>query len=245
MISEAIDRILKLAEIRKLELNGATYASDTDRLQRVKPSEHYAPTPLVFSNLDSLISYIETNPDNLNTEGLRLHVVNRLVVELIGPLQTDNDNARFCYARATFDPTNFHYDVWMPIDEFIVSIQSAFVQTDQSDAVVNMLANIANEAIRTSKDDGFSQTISIKTGLTTKSEVTVRNPVELVPITTFREVEQPAGQFILRLKDHGGPPLVCLFAADVKALQLAGAVAVAKYLIHRLEEDMLETRVLF
>lgn len=249
MITEAINRIIELATIRTVERNGAMYVSEGDRLQRLRPPVHESPAPLEFSNLDSLIGYIATNPDNLDTESLRLHVVSSVRVDLIGPLQPINDNVRFCYAVAKFylPSSYFEFGKWMPLEEFIIGMQSAFVPTDQSLAVVSMLANIANEAIRTNKDDGFSQMISVKTGLTTKSEVTVKNPVELVPVSTFREVEQPIGKFILRLNDKGrsGAPLVGLFAADIMALRLAAVGALAKYLNERIEEEMLETRVMF
>ena len=41
---------------------------------------------------------------------------------------------------------------------------------------------------KTNKDDGFTQTLEIKTGITTKEKVEVKNHVLLQPYRTFREV---------------------------------------------------------
>lgn len=237
MIQAAIEKILDLGDIRTVELHGRPYAREADRLGRMRKPEEHQPDAVQVSTLDALVDYLVGNPDGLDIPSLFLHVVNRARVELLGPLQPANGNARFCYMAATFTPPNFDLGRWYPVDEFVVGLQSAFMPTIESGAVISMLANMANEAIRQNTDDGFSQTIAIKTGLTTKSEVKVKNPIELQPVCTFREAAQPLGGFILRLKDQGnGAPLVALYCADEKLMQLEAIQAVGVYLKARLEE---------
>lgn len=246
MIAEAIEKVLGLGEIRQADFNGHLFARERDGLERIKRPEEHRPEALLVSSLNALVAYLAANPDGLDVADLFIHVESRKRVELLGPLQPKNDNLRFNYVGAAFTPPSFEFGRWYPVDDFIMAFQAAFIPTDEFDAVVCMLANIANEAVKQSVDDGFSQTIQVKTGLTTKSEVKVQNPVRLRPIFTFREAEQPLGDFILRLKDQGAdrPPAVALFHADLPLLQLEATAEIYRYLRGRLEEEGLLAKVL-
>ena len=53
-------------------------------------------------------------------------------------------------------------------------------------------------------DDGISQAVAVKAGITSKGVKELPNPVTLRPYRTFTEVEQPASAFIFRCRqDHG------------------------------------------
>jgi hypothetical protein len=227
VIKEAIEKILDLGEIRTIEQAGRIYARDKDHLHVVVKPEEIEPAPLKVGTLESLVRYLVANPDGLDLDALTIHVLDPLEVRVIGPLQPENCNTRFTYLRACAGIGSFQFNKYMDLEAFVVGLQAGFVSSGEVAQIVAMLANLANEAIRQNKDDGFSQTLQVKTGLTTKAEVTVKNPVILAPFRTFREVEQPPGKFILRLKDHGNAaPLVALFSADLGAWELEAIKAI-------------------
>lgn len=246
MIKEAIEKILALDEIRTVEEDGRLYVRDADDLERLKRPDEYHPTPLKVGNLHSVVQYLTLNPDGLDVESLTIHVLDPYTVELIGPLQNDNDNTRFIYLAAKAKPNAFKFNRYLELEDFVLSLQASFRPSEEMAAVVHMLANLANETIRQNLDDGFSQSLQIKTGLTTKAEVQVKNPLCLVPLRTFREVEQPAGQFLLRLRDQGGggPPLVSLTIADGDAWELEAIEAITLALEGWIEEQGLAVEVL-
>lgn len=244
MIKAAIDRVLELGKIETTDFEGLAYGRQADQLKRIKSPAHYKPEPLEVQALESLINYLASNPDKLQIEDVFLIVIDPVRVELVGGLQPDNDNARFTYVAATYRPPGFHFGQWMELEDFIIWMQSAFQPTEQSAAVVCMLGNMASERIKTAADDGFAQSIQVKTGLTTKAEVKVQNPVELVPFRTFREVRQPTGQFILRLKERGqGYPVASLFESDGAAWWLSAVDNVAEYLRARLDQEGIGVKV--
>lgn len=239
MIVEAIEKLLDLSAIRAVDIQGRAYVRKTDDVVRLRAPEEHQPASLAVGSLDAIVDYLTQDPDGHGFEKVFLHVVNRGRVDLLGPLQPANDNARFRFLVAMDTPPAFQYGRWYPVDEFIVGFQAAMMQTDQAAAIICHLANLASEAIKQNTDDGLSQTISIKTGITTKSEVKVKNPMELQPIFTFREAIQPTGEFILRLDEKGAAcvPRAALFHADEGALELAAMGAVGDYLRQRLEEE--------
>ena len=85
---------------------------------------------------------------------------------------------------------------------------------DQVAEILHMLSVLHNETVTENKDDGFTQTLSVRTGLTTKDNKKVVNPVTLKPYRTFTEVDQPEGQFIIRFKNDGGLKAVLFEAGD-------------------------------
>jgi hypothetical protein len=245
VIKEAIDKVIELDEIRMVEDDGRIYVRGREELKRVKRPDEHHPTPLKVGNLRTVVQYLVLNPDGLDLASLTIHVTDPFTVEVIGPLQSDNDNTRFTYLTARCRPNGFQFNRAIDLEEFVLDLQANFQRTGPLDEVVCMLANLANETIRQNIDDGFSQTLQIKTGLTTKAEVKVQNPIELVPFRTFREVEQPAGEFILRFKERkNAAPMVSLTIADGDAWELEAIAAIRTTLKGWLEEEALVVEVL-
>lgn len=78
----------------------------------------------------------------------------------------------------------------------------------------------------TSEDNGITQTVAARQGVSLKSYVSVKPRVKLIPFRTFREVEQPASEFLLRVDSDGE---IGLFEADGGAWQLEAKDNVASY----------------
>ena len=96
-----------------------------------------------------------------------------------------------------------------------------------------MLANLANEHVIQNIDDKFSQTLQIKEGIVRKANVEVKNPVSLGPFRTFREIQQPESNFVLRYKNLKGDTGIAaaLFEGDGGRWQLDAIALIKGWLI--------------
>lgn len=216
MIEKAINRVLQFAQIEKIDIDGLNYVRADQDVVRLKRPDQKPIKPLIFHTLTGLSDYVEKNIDAIGPTGLTLHVQDYDEVKLIGPIDPLNDNERFCYAAATSDKKTFRFGQWLPIEDFIINLQTCFsFETNEGGdawSIIDLVGKIASEHIRENKDNGFTQTVQVKTGLTTRSEVAVENPVDLYPWRTFAEIEQPLTRAILRFKEScEGLPTVALF----------------------------------
>lgn len=239
MIREAIDRIISMSEIRTATINELTYVKANQQVTRLKAPEHYKPRPLLFNTLTGFADYIRANPDNLDDFNLFVQVTRHNSVELRGPLQSDNDNIRFTYAAAHPDGVGFSFGTWHTIEDMIILLQTTCargegIETD-IDAIIDLISNIASEHIHLQQDDGFSQQIEIRSGLSTKSAVKVENPVRIRPWQTFVEVEQPEMVAILRFREvKDKMPMVGLFSSTSTVWQLETAAKIREWFTEQL-----------
>jgi hypothetical protein len=86
-------------------------------------------------------------------------------------------------------------------------------------------------------DDGVSQKATIKTGLASKGEAIVPNPVRLKPFRTFTEVDQPESAFVFRMKNDNYSGITCgIFEADGGAWKREAMESVKAYLKEELKD---------
>ena len=191
--------------------------------------------PLAVYTLGALRDYLTANRDALELETLVVHVVSPQIVTVSGALQ--RARTRETYVRASaLNLTDGFLDKFMPIEAFIVGLQCRFVSTDDLKRVLTLFGHVKHETVKTSADDGITQTVTAKQGVALVTEAAVPNPVTLQPFRTFREVRQPASPFVLRVQagPSGGLPTVGLFEADGGAWRLEAIAAVGGWLVHEL-----------
>lgn len=94
----------------------------------------------------------------------------------------------------------FTFERFHDAENFNISLQSAFVKNDDRDVTLKVVGNIREEAVNQIGDDGVSQSVVAQTGVATRANVVVPNPVMLQPYRTFVEVEQPVSPFVFRMQ---------------------------------------------
>jgi hypothetical protein len=172
--------------------------------------------------------------------GVLLHVVSHDQVNLVS-LNSDKWGRRDVIVSAKLPQvTGFQFGKYYDHDEFTVAVLSQFVEpksdalpqlTTDRDYLVRIAANITNEAMRNSEDDGITQIVTVKKGIALKGGEALRNRLKLAPYRTFREVEQPISEFIFRLKQDREEqvPTLALFEADGGAWKLDAVKNIAAY----------------
>ena len=241
MIRDAIEKILELAppETRLLGPENRIYS---DRKLYMLPALDELPVKtLHFANLTSFSAYanLHVHDDSEKGSSLRARSTNVIVksaTEVSFASRLMGDNSRHEYAVAKVAPQGYPFGKWMPLEELIVCLSTQFKPNSDITDIINMLGFVANETVKTNTDDGFSQSIQVRTGITTKNEVKIKNPILLKPYLTFLEIEQPELPCILRLKNApavGGQPAglhCCLWTADGGMWQTEAVVRIGQFL---------------
>lgn len=233
MLKEFVDRLLALAQVETIDRG--------DHLLATKPMhlvEYPCPKPLELGSLTGLVDYVRENTgqrDMLTAQSIMCHVVDEGRVEVRFALIAGTMQRR-CFAVAKFDHERISFGTWMPREDFMVMLMSRFVPTDDSARLLAVLGNMTESAIRTSEDDGVTQRLTVKTGIARVGETAITNPVVLAPYRAFAEIEQPASNFVFRVRQgkEGDLPQVALFEADGGAWRNAARRGIAAWLADRL-----------
>ena len=111
-------------------------------------------------------------------------------------------------------------------------------RTPEVESILSIVGNLRDEHVKTVGDDGISQSVAVRTGISSVEDVAIPNPVTLQPYRTFLEVEQPESEFIFRMqRGHEGQLPVCgLFEADAGAWELKAITNIRDWLGQRIKD---------
>lgn len=212
-------------------IDGVTYAYGGWRDVRKEAPE---PKALQIHTLTGLVDYLKANRDKLVLHDVQVHVVSHDLVQVVGPLK-GHFQQRFVYAAAAFASllgSSFTFGQFYDVESFVVALQVLFDDAGDRDKVLGLVGNIREEKVLNTADDGKTQTVVASAGIVKVAQVDVPNPVHLVPYRTFREVLQPASEFVVRLRPgrDGGLPTCALFEADGGQWKLAAISRIRAYL---------------
>lgn len=191
-------------------------------------------------SLSALCDYIRTNQDNLDLNTLTVLVCSPDEVQLIGPI-FGKSRARDCFVTASFSGKQFSFDNFMNQENFAISFRSLMCpkKNDDSEYVLSYVGRIQDRTAVTTDDDGITQTAEIRKGISghLSEKEKVKPIVKLSPYRTFREIEQPESEFLLRIRpseDSGFK--VALFEADGGAWKLKAMDGIAAYIREKCPE---------
>jgi hypothetical protein len=230
MIKEAIEKILSLAPIQQLEISGRTFTSQP--VSEIKPA---LPASLQVHTLTGLADYLTKNPDKLDIAQLLVHVVDPENVRVVSRL-AEVYQTREPYANAVLKTTSYPFDRYLPVDQFIIALQTYFVPCEMVSGLLKIVGNLAADASVKYLDDGVTQQVTARTGITRLENIEVPNPVDLAPYRTFLEVNQPISKFVFRIKQDNVAPTCALFAADGGNWQLEAIRNVKQWLAEHIPQ---------
>lgn len=141
-----------------------------------------------LSSLSGLVTMMKQEMDNYD-KPLFVRVVSPEQVDVLGTVRYDMQRERPYVAYAKFN--SFDFDSYMSIENMIICLKSRFAPTEDRDYLVQLLGNITDQQSVQTKDDGITQSATVKSG------------IQLVG-------EQPESDFLIRLKDGRA----ALFEAD-------------------------------
>lgn len=209
----------------------------------VKYSEEFRPTidhpdTLPLNSLDALVKMVVT-------EALPVTKANNipLYITIPSPLKVQcfthpNYAARcfrqFFYEVNAVDVPGFK-DGFREQAKAVIELRSKFVPNDGTEYLLDLLSRISKDSNVVSKDNGVSQTVEARQGVSLMTTVAVKPRIPLRPYRTFQEVEQPESEFLLRLDNEGN---VGLFEADGSMWRLVARQTIKTFLENALEAEI-------
>ncbi|MDD4390211.1 MAG: hypothetical protein PHW03_05345 [Eubacteriales bacterium] len=228
LTEETINKILSLGKTVEVESSGRKYQNGPKGFIPILPP--IAET-IAINTLTGIIDFVPSD----NT---MIHVVNHKEVRLIGK-DFDNENwlTRSTFLTALHESPVFRFGQFYSVEDFIISLQSMFVQDETTALILKLVGNVKDEGVSNYCDDGVTQQVKAKTGISLVSDVPVPNPVTLRPYRTFMEIEQPASTFVFRMQGgKGQTPSCALFEADGRMWRLTAIQSIKSWLKEKLPE---------
>lgn len=231
-IKEALEYIVGMRKPEIVEVNGETYADK----QLTRVVHNPKAVEIEMSTLTSLVEYIKGNIDKMEDKMI-VHVVSPTDVRLYSSL--DLDRSREYMVHVSHGTPRFDFGKFIDHETFCINIQSKFIRDDETDRelILKFSGTVEDGSVAQYGDDGVTQKATVKTGISSKADAVVPNPVRLRPYRTFPEVEQPASDFIFRMKSDKCYGIQCaVFEADGGAWKNEAMENIKKYLQNELSE---------
>ena len=232
MDKATIDKIEELAiQNRTVEVDGQVFSE-----HELKPV-FFTPRAerLTVHSLLGFCTYINNGFDGLTKDDAMVIVSGidraRLVSKLFG-----KDKSRETFIAAELcEVEEFPFGQFMTQEEFAIKFRSLFVPSEKNDTnyVLSFVSKLHGGTAITTEDDGITQQVGVSRGVSGKmtEKATLKPIVKLAPYRTFREIEQPESEFLLRTRlDDEDAPRVALFEADGGAWRITAMRRIAEYI---------------
>lgn len=184
---------------------------------------------ITLSSLSGLAEMIKQEMNEYNLP-LFVRATSAERVHVFGAIRDDMQRERPFTAEAKF--IGFDFNEYISIENMIICLKSRFAPTEDRDYLVQLLGNITDQQSVQTKDDGITQSATVKSGIQLIGEQRIKPIITLKPYRTFLEVEQPESDFLIRLKDGRA----ALFEADGGAWERVAVKNVADKLRELLED---------
>lgn len=227
MLKAAIEKILELARPVTVKIGDETFLMDDDysRVDRERLA-----SPMEVGTLSAVLDYIMSGADELALDDSRryiIHIRDHKHVDLC--MELNGDKQREVLLRASTEPARFREGVFMDVETFIINMQQYFVDSENARALVQLVSSVTDSKSVQQTDDGTTQSVVARSGVSMVKQVNVPNPVSLAPYRTFREIEQPESPFVFRLRGGEDGVSAALFTADGNAWQYDAVQRIKAY----------------
>lgn len=241
MLKAAIEKILEINKPTLEVVEGRTFLVGSDGAREVRPALD-KPDTLPLTSLDALVKLLRTEAldGGFAARPLYITIPNHLKVQcFVNPAPNLRYFRPFPYTVDATDVPGF-LDGFREYGKAVIELRSRFAPGEGVNYLLDMLSRINKESSVTSADNGVSQVVEARQGVSMKAHVAVKPIVALRPYRTFQEVEQPESEFLLRLDGDGR---VGLFEADGGMWKLKARQTVKEYFEEALADEIQEGSV--
>ncbi len=241
VLKDAIKEIEELTrrESTVSEIDGHRYLIHNGSYQEVKPDMKPKPSHIEFTSLDGLVKTIKSELFDIlsATNGggtLYLCVSGPTYVQAFTGLDEYNRRATVYTANQKLN-RSWRGESWFEHKAAMIVLQSQFAQNEGTEYLLDFLSRITDENSVSSDDNGMTQTVQVKKGISLAGRETIRPIVTLKPYRTFLEVEQPESDFLIRIEDGCK---VGIIEADGGMWEFAARRNVKEYLEKAFEDEI-------
>lgn len=227
----AVKAIQDSVKTEVVEIGGLKFVTR----QVYRPPSDSLPETLIIHTLTGLIKFIEHERNISDIDSI--HVVDHKTVDVQGALE-GHTRERPLYAQAQLVGASvFNFGHYHEVDDFIVKLRTCFALSPDVERILAIVGNLTDEEIRTAVDDGVTQKVTTRKGISLGEEVKVPNPVRLAPFRTFAEIQQPESFFILRLHRRDDKlPTVALFEVGDQKWQLEAIQKIKDFIVDEIDD---------
>ena len=241
MLAEFIDRIISLSTPEIKKLNGRFYGNSD---VKVIPELDDLPEQLRVHSLDSVVKLIDQEHTGLPSP-LFISIQNYNLVSVFSDYNMNfiDDTPkykRYNLCSSVCENVNVFDELVMEHEEAMINLRACFVQGEGTAYLLDLLSSVSEEEGVQQKDNGLTQTVTVKKGISLVERVGVKPRVLLAPYRTFREVEQPASEFLVRVL---GGSRIMLKEADGGMWQLEAKRRIKAYFDEKLKDLIDEKKI--
>jgi len=236
MLKAAIEKIQELARPVTVKVGDETFLMDNDysRVDRERLA-----SPMEVGTLSAVLDYIMTGADELALDDSRryiIHIRDHKHVDL--RMELNGDKQREVLLKASTEPARFREGVFMDVETFVINMQQYFVDSENVRKLVQLVSNVIDSKSVQQTDDGKTQSVVARSGISMVEQVNVPNPISLAPYRTFREIEQPESPFVFRLRGGDDGVTAALFTADGNAWQYDAIQGIKEYFTRHIPPEL-------
>lgn len=231
MLKQFAQFLSEMKETKIFDVDGKKFTNDLN-LEEIIPHVD-RPTLMTVTSLDAICKLVRTEiKRNVYPLFVCAEEYNKAVVYST----YRDDYTRDTLYMAKADAPGLQLG-WKSQQEMIIALQSLVIPTEASAELLNMLKSMTDESSITSRDNGVTQEVTVKSGVSLAKTVQVKPRVKLIPFRTFLEVSQPESEYLVRV-DKGNQ--IGLFEADGGIWKLEAKKNIAVYFERELA-DLIET----
>lgn len=231
-----LERIVVDGQARELEVNGRKLVFG--KFQEVKPIKNYY-KKVEFNELSSLVTMIEKEWEKDRGQ-LFINVESPFKVSTF--TKVDVELERQEPYEVSFIGKQFDFGKWLDYENFIISLRALFIETEERDKLLNLIASIKNVDNNEISDNGITQTATTKKGaILEKGEL--KAIYNLTPYRTFRDVLQVSSEYLFRISQARGELSFALFTADGENWRKSQKSIIEYYLSEALKSKIVSGEV--
>lgn len=228
--AEWIEEFVEHQTPQIVQVNEKDYVASKNGIQLLKEPKIETETIHTLSGLCDYITSGSLVKDGFILGETMIIIENEKEVKIVTTANANGE--RQTPIRAVAMTPSMFLNNYMEHERFIIMLQSCFeTACDDLETMLEIVGKITDEDVRETEDDGVTQVVTIKSGITLKQFAALPNPVVLTPFRSFIEIEQVSSKFILRMQN--GPKLA-LFEADGGAWKLETIRNIEGYLFNEL-----------
>ncbi|MEF2589919.1 MAG: hypothetical protein U0M81_08215 [Oscillospiraceae bacterium] len=219
MLAKMIDKIVSLKETKTFEIGGQTYADS--QLTRIPPHVD-RPECIEVSGLDGICKLIRTELAKLDTVVMvqaKAHNAVEVMTTYLG------DFSRNMLYKAKADAPGLRTG-FRGREVALIELRSLFIPNEGTAYLLDLLSRMTDENSVTTRDNGVTQQVEAKQGVSLNMLVDIKPRVQLQPFRTFLEITQPESEFLIRVDPQEG---IGFFEADGGIWKLEAKKNIADY----------------
>jgi len=226
MIAEGIKYLISACKAERFDVNELPYSDKT--LNLITPPYSHSVDVDTLLAIESLVGL---GLDGCLEKETFVHIEDFRTVH-VKAIKADRFGHRQHFIKAEItESCPFRFGQFHDPESFIIALNTCFVETGELKSLIALASGLTAENVSIAEDDGISQKATLRSGVSLKTQKKIEPKIKLQPYRTFREVEQPASMFLLRLRNsaEGQPPACALFEADGGAWKIEAVKNIAKW----------------